>query len=146
MLILFHQHYGGRCSDKFITEDSGLLNLLLPGDVIMADRGFTLKVEVALQQATLITPTFVKGVRQLDPRDVEFTRRIASVRIHVERLIGLIRQKYLIFTNKLPISIISKTTHSIPAVIQIVTVCAALINLCPSVIPKNENETRMTEF
>lgn len=132
--------YGGRCSDKFITEDSGLLNLLIPGDVIMADRGFNLQVEVALQQANLITPTFTRGARQLDPRDVEFTRKIASVRIYVENVIGLLRKKYLILSNKLPISIISKNTYGVPAINQIVTVCSALVNLCPSVIEQNESQ------
>lgn len=116
--------YGGRCSDKFITEDSGILNLLLPGDVILADRGFNLQVEVALLHANLVTPTFVKRARQLDPRDVEFTRRIASVRIYVENVIGLLRKKYLILTNKLSMSTISKETNGIHVIDQIVTVCA----------------------
>ncbi|CAC5412038.1 unnamed protein product [Mytilus coruscus] len=33
---------GGRASDKFIVEKSGFMNYLLPGDEIMADRGFTI--------------------------------------------------------------------------------------------------------
>ena len=32
---------GGRISDKLIVEQSNLSNYLLPGDVIIADRGFT---------------------------------------------------------------------------------------------------------
>lgn len=51
--------YGGRCSDKFIVEDSGFLENLIYGDLIMADRGFTIHEAVALQNATLVIPFFL---------------------------------------------------------------------------------------
>lgn len=31
--------WGGRTSDKFLTENCGILNKLVPGDLVMADRG-----------------------------------------------------------------------------------------------------------
>ena len=41
--ISFISHlYGENISDKKLTQMSGLLNLLEPGDAIMADRGFTI--------------------------------------------------------------------------------------------------------
>ena len=32
--------WGGRTSDKYITKNLGFLNHLLPGDIVLADRGF----------------------------------------------------------------------------------------------------------
>lgn len=86
--------WGGRTSDKFLTENCGFLEKFLPGDMVMADRGFTVNESVGLKQAKLVVPAFTKGKSQLDPVDVEKTRGIASVRIHVERVIGLLRRKY----------------------------------------------------
>ena len=75
---------GGSTSHKHLTENCGLLNKLLPGDLVMADRGFTIHDGVALKQAQLVIPAFTKGREQLNPIHIEKTRGIAHVRIHVE--------------------------------------------------------------
>lgn len=74
----------GHTSDKFLTENCGILSRLVPGDMVMADHGFTIHKSVALQRAKLVIPAFTKGKDQLDPVDVEATRGIACV--HVERV------------------------------------------------------------
>ena len=38
--------YAGRTSDKKITLDCGILDLLQPGDQIMADRGFDIDTDI----------------------------------------------------------------------------------------------------
>ena len=88
--------WGGRVSDKHLTENSGLLRNLLPGDTVLADHGFDIKDSVGLYCATIKIPAFTKGQKQLSGIDVEQTRRIANVRIHVERVIGNVRKKYSI--------------------------------------------------
>ena len=65
----------GHTSDKFLTENCGLLNKLKPGDLVMADRGFTIHESVWFHQAELSIPAFTKGKDQLDPIDLEKTRR-----------------------------------------------------------------------
>ena len=37
--------FGGRCSDKYITNNSGFLDIIEPYDCVMADRGFTRREE-----------------------------------------------------------------------------------------------------
>lgn len=95
--------WGGRSSDKFITENSGFLSKLLPGDIVLADRGFDVAESIGLVGAEVVIPAFTKGLSQLSPLDVESTRKIAHVRIHVERVIGLVRNKYTILQAILPI-------------------------------------------
>jgi len=71
--------WGRRTSDKFLTENCGILKMLLPGDLNLADRGFIIQESVMFQQAQLAIPAFTKGRDQLDPVDVEKTRGIANV-------------------------------------------------------------------
>ncbi|XP_022807135.1 uncharacterized protein LOC111344188 [Stylophora pistillata] len=128
--------WGGRTSDKFLTENCGLLDKLIPGDLVLADRGFTIHESVQFQQAQLNIPAFTKGKDQLDPADVEQTRKIASVRIHVERIIGLLRQKYTILQQTLPTDyLICRKGESVPLVDRMIRICSALVNLCPPTVP-----------
>ena len=39
--------WGGRVSEQFITEYGGILNNILSGDIILADRGFLIKETLA---------------------------------------------------------------------------------------------------
>ena len=67
--------YGGRVSDKHLTCESGILKKLLPGDLLLADRGFDIDEEVGLMQASLEIPAFMKGLSQLSPVDVEKNKK-----------------------------------------------------------------------
>ena len=127
--------WGGRTSDKYLTENCGFLEHLLPGDMVMADRGFTIAESVGLKQAKLVIPAFTKGKSQLDPVDVEKTRGIANVRIHVERVIGLLRRKYTVLEGTLPTDFHNSANGEVPMIDRILRVCAALVNLCPPIIP-----------
>ena len=127
--------WGGRTSDKFLTENCGLLEKLVPGDMVMADRGFTIQESVSFKRAELVIPAFTKGKAQLDPIDVERTRGIANVRIHVERVIGLLRRKYTILEETLTTDFLITNHKTTPLIDQILRVSAALVNLCPSIIP-----------
>ena len=128
--------WGGRASDKYITENSGILKKLLPGDIILADRGFDIAKSVGTMQAKLHIPAFTKGKSQLSPLEVEETRSIANVRIHVERVIGLVRQKFTILQSTLPIQFVAtREEDDCPSIDRMIRVCCALVNCCDSVVP-----------
>ena len=84
------QGWGGRTSDVHLTENSGLLQKLLPGDIVLVDRGFTIQEAAGLYCAEVKLPPFTRGKRQLSKIEVDAARRLSRVRIHVERIIGLI--------------------------------------------------------
>ena len=55
---------GGSVSDKHLIVKSGFLSKLLPGDIVLADRGFDIAKDVARSarmQASLKIPAFTKG-------------------------------------------------------------------------------------
>ena len=131
--------WGGRVSDKHLTEKCALLDKILPGDTILADRGFDIKDSVGLYCATVTTPAFTKGKKQLSGIEVEQTRRIANVRIHVERVIGNVRKKYSLLNMCQPIDFVSrKPDEDITTLDKIVTVACSLNNLSNSVVPTDE--------
>uniref|UniRef100_A0A1X7U9K4 THAP-type domain-containing protein n=1 Tax=Amphimedon queenslandica TaxID=400682 RepID=A0A1X7U9K4_AMPQE len=80
-------------------EICGLLNNLIPGGVILADRGFDISESVAAWAVNVTIPSFTRGKKQLSGIGIEQTRCIANVWIHVECVIGLLRQKYTILTE-----------------------------------------------
>ena len=128
--------WGGRVSDKNLTENCGLLNKLLPGDTVLADRGFDIKDSVGLFCATVTLPAYTRGKKQLSGIEVEQTRRIANVRIHVERVIGNVRKKYSLLGMCQPIDFLSrKSNEDVTTLDKIVTVACSLNNLCNSVVP-----------
>ena len=96
----------GRATDNKIVRTSGFIspNFHLPSDQILADRGFTLQEDFAtLCSAELLLPSFKKGKKQLSAKQVETSRKISSVRIHIERVIGLLKNRYTILKGPLSV-------------------------------------------
>ncbi|KAK0153581.1 hypothetical protein N1851_004647 [Merluccius polli] len=60
LIMFISVAYGGRCSDKFITMDSWILDYLQPGDEVMADRGFTIRDILLERKINLVIPSFTK--------------------------------------------------------------------------------------
>ena len=129
--------WGGRVTDKEITQKSGFLDLLEPGDVVLADRGFNIKEDIEFHRAKLEIPAFIKrGRSQFSQKDVEYSARLAKIRIHVERVIGLLKNKYTILQATLSIRFIKHDNDTEYSQIdKIVIICCALANLSKPVVP-----------
>lgn len=127
--------WSGRESDKNITLKCGFLNKLKPGDCILADRGFLVKDELARIGVTLRVPSYTKGKSQLSACEVDTSRQLSHVRIHVERVIGRIK-KFHILQTTIPITQVVMLDH-------VMIVCSALANLNRSVVRKSTQRNEM---
>ena len=134
-IMFVSQLYTGSVSDKEITVRSGFLNLLenklsvneiLPGDSIMADKGFDIEPMLKKMGLCLNIPPFLGETPQFDEADVLKTQTIAQHRIHVERAIGKVR-RFGIFSSHLPVSMLG-------AVNQLWTVCCILSNFMDHIL------------
>ena len=123
------QLFVGSVSDVELTRVCGYLDTLegKAGVSVMADRGFTIRDLLSTKNVALNIPPFMDGKPQLTAEDVKSGRSIASLRIHIERVIGRIKN-YAILKSTLPLSMIRLAN-------QIVAVCAWLTNFNPVLIP-----------
>ena len=71
LALCFHA-FPGSTSDKEITLRSGILNPLMwsKGDILMADRGFTICEYTDVLGVELIIPAFLKGRDQLSEAEI----------------------------------------------------------------------------
>ncbi|XP_071118519.1 uncharacterized protein [Haliotis cracherodii] len=118
--------FGGRVSDKVITQRSGFLQLLEHGDLVLADRGFLIAGDLSARGAQLAIPAFTKGKAQLSPKEIETGRRLSRVRIHVERAIERLKN-YKILSTTMKINMV-------PHADSIITICSAITNLLPPLV------------
>ena len=81
-----------------------------------------------------IMPSFTKGKKQLSSKEVETSRQIAIVRIHVERAMG-----HRIIDGSLPLTLFKSLLDEaddceIANVDKIFTVCAAVLNMGDGIV------------
>lgn len=75
--------YPGSVSDKEIVKQSGLLDHLATGDLILADKGFLIQDIVPNGVSVNIPPFLEHG--KFTESEIKATKSIARCRIHVER-------------------------------------------------------------
>jgi hypothetical protein len=110
--------YPGSISDKEIVKKSNLLNHLVAGDLILADKGFLIQDIVAKDVAVNIPPFLNNG--KFTESEAKATKCIAKCRIHVERANA--RLKDFRILNFIP-------SYLRCYVNEVFQLCAALVNL-----------------
>lgn len=108
VVLLVFEIWGGRIRDKYLIDNCGILRKLLPGDVLLANKGFDIAESVGMMQASLNITASTKGMAKLSALQVKNPRTIENVHIHIECVIGSVRQKHSILQGTLPINFISK--------------------------------------
>lgn len=118
---------GGLASDRKIVEDCGILNKFEHNDICMADRGFNIQDLLLSREVKLVIPPFTKGRTQFVKGKVEQTSSVARARIHIERVIGRIKD-FRILNFRVPLTMVDLLD-------DIFTVASALVNLTPPLVP-----------
>lgn len=121
--------YGGSVSDRQITERSALLDLCDKGDSIMADRGFNVQDIFASRGVAINMPDFLKGKDHLPNTVIMKDRKLASKRVHIERLIGLTKT-YKILEKKLQ-------HHYVDIGSELFFVCVMISNFKDNIVGKD---------
>ena len=82
-----------------------------------------------------ISPALTQGRQQLSQDDAEKSKQLSKVCIHVERVIGLLKNRYTRLKRTLSIKLIKHKDHTeIANIDKLLTVCSALTNLGEPVI------------
>ena len=119
----------GSASDRQICERSTLPESLDPSDSVMADKGFNVQDLFIPYNVRINIPEFFKKKNRMSEQSVMKDRKIASKRVHVERIIGLAKT-YKILTQPLNLT-------DAPLADAIVFTCFSLCNFRSCIIPSD---------
>lgn len=123
------QGFGGRASDITIVENCNFLDTLPQGTCILADRGFKHLEKILHDRGMkLLRPPSVNAGAKLSKTEVRQTKIIASLRIHIERVIRRLREFYMLKQH----SVIN--TNILRVLDHVIIIACALINLQDSLI------------
>lgn len=126
--------YNGRISDKEIFKKSGILDHIVEDDIILADKGFEIADLVAEKKAVLNIPNFLRKKTQFSLKELDENKQVTQYRIHVERAIGVIREKFSILSAPISVNTMARYQNGLTAVDLIVKVSCILYSLNKKII------------
>ena len=107
--------YAGSATDRFITEDTNIAARFTPGYSVLYDKGFNVHDLFLQYKVTARIPPFVRSERQPTPSEVAIGKRIARTRIHTERVIGRLKEFWLL-DHTLPLNLVDLVDHTLPLI------------------------------
>ncbi|XP_050675500.1 uncharacterized protein LOC126972657 [Leptidea sinapis] len=121
--------YGGRITDTLSVESCDFIKCLQPGMRVMADRGFKYVQQYLRKQGVnLVRPPSVATGTKLSKHEARETKQIASLRIHVERVIRRLREFCLLKPHA------CVNVNLVKLLDDVITIACGLINLQDSLI------------
>ena len=103
--------------------------------MVLADRGFTLAEDIAVHRARLEIPSYTRGKKQLSQEDVEKSKQLSKVRIHVKWVTGLLKNRYQFLKGPVPVHLIKhKDGTEVSNIDKILVVCSTLTDLGEPVV------------
>ena len=104
------QAYAGSCTDRFITENTNVAAKFTPDFMVLFDKGFNVQDIFLNRQVKCVLPPFVRSKQQFTRSEVYQGKRIARARIHVERVIGRLKE-FRLLQNTLPLTMVDLCDH-----------------------------------
>ena len=83
--------------------------------------------ELATRGPVLRIPAFTRGKKQMTAKDIDISRQIAHVRIHVKRVIGRLK-KFKILNTTIPIAQVDLTDNIMVTIAGIINLNASVVN------------------
>lgn len=121
--------FGGRTTGTCVVESCDFIKSLNSGMCIMADRGFKhIEQYVKKSGITLVRPPSVEKGSQMTKSEAKETKQIASLRIHIERVIRRVREFYMLRPHA------CLNFNFVKILDDIIIIACALINLQDSLI------------
>ncbi|XP_050306439.1 uncharacterized protein LOC126743403 isoform X2 [Anthonomus grandis grandis] len=125
-VIFISKAWGGEISDKEVLELSGFLDKINQDDIVLSD-----SLMIA-SKPKLFNSAFTKENNQLVPFPVEPISKLTQVRMHMQKVITSIKNKFHILQGPIPITMLS-TTDDIKIIDKAFVVLCNLINFTQAI-------------
>lgn len=131
-LILFlTPAWRGRVSLRYMAENCGIMENLLPGDMVLTGPGLDSAGSVGVFR-TEVTP---QGRKQLTASEGSDSSQLLDISLYLQEVTGRVQEEYTILKGPVDLDFLTRVgPEKQPLIDKVAAVCCALINLSPAVV------------